>query len=249
MAKGRPAVIFCRVRAKSWAISRGPPAGPPAGGRADAGVAGLRHRLGHLFGGQAAQLVDLGEQREARNQLAGQLGQLEQVAGRGHRGVAGAQGVLHQLAEALVGQDALAVGQAAAHHPQAAQPAGGGDLVEQAGFAEAGFPFDQQGLGVAGHHQLEPAEDLLQLDLAADQRHVGRRAGGGGRGDQPAQRFAAQPGGRPAQPAGQLAAGFRPLRRIFGEAGEHQRVELFVDLDAAHLRAGGTSATIRGTSE
>ena len=204
------------------------------------GGAFFRQGGAHVGGGtraveRGAQLGDLGEHGEKGDEVGGevdQVGFFEAVRG----GFAGAEKVLDQLTEALVGQGGGPVGKTAVQHAQLAGPGEGFELLQEAGFAGTGFAADHHALAFPSEGRLQFFLQKGQLTFAADERLLaaaGRGfgrvfAGRGGGGTQGVQ-FAGAAFERERQ---DLAVG-GPIGRIFGQAGEDQGFEPGVDDHAA----------------
>ena len=112
------------------------------------------------------------------------------------------------------------------------------ELVEEAALPHPGVAADHHELALAAQRRVEPLLQLVHLGLASgERRQHGARRRHRRRQQQRLQPLTvAQLGAVGAQRARQLAGRRRPPRRVLGEAGEHQALELGVDLDAALAR-------------
>src|SRR5262249_368983 len=139
--------------------------GLPLGGRdRDAGVAADGR----------AQLADLRELGKERHQVGGKVREVGPL-GRGPARVAGLEGVLDQLAEALLREGEVLLDEATREDADLADRREIAELLEQAGLADARLPGDDRKLSLARDRGVQSALELGELLLPADEQR-GRRA-------------------------------------------------------------------------
>ena len=210
-------VRVCAMSSKTWIRSS---AFFSSAGDRDAGVA--------ADGG--AQLADLGELGKEGDQVRREVGEVGALGGAAR--VAGLEIVLDQLAEALVGEGAILLDEAAVEDADLADHGEVLQLLEQARLADPGLARHDRELAVAGDRGVQAPLELGELLLPADED------GGRGALDDAARREDdrhAELVGREARPVapqglGDLARLLGALARVLLEAAQDDVLELLADL-------------------
>jgi hypothetical protein len=181
---------------------------------------------------RGAQLADLGEDGEEREEVARDVGEIGAGGFRKAR-VLRPEIVLDELAEPLVRERAVVLDEAPREDADLAGPREALELVHEAALADAGLAGEDHELALARDGGMEPALQLGHLLLAPDERRCrGRtRQHPAGREDHGSPEvLVAELAPVPPERFGEVPGALRPLLGILREALENGGLQLLADV-------------------
>ena len=177
-----------------------------------------------------AQLADLGELREEGDEVRGEIGEVGAL-GRG-AGVAGLEVVLDELAEALVGEGAVLLDEAAVEDADLPDHGEVLELLEQARLADAGLAGHDGELGLARDGGVQASLQFGEFLFPADEDGARGSLDDAARGQDDRHPELVAREARPValQGLGDLARLLGALARVLLEAAHQDVLELLADL-------------------